>query len=62
MKFGKTYRQILKKEEEDAIWKPWFAWRPVKLDNGQYAWLETVFRRKLRACYGWFYSEKLKDY
>lgn len=25
-------------------WKPWFAWRPVKI-NGQRIWLKTVYRR-----------------
>jgi hypothetical protein len=23
-------------------WRPWFAWRPVKLEDGRIAWLERV--------------------
>lgn len=23
-------------------WTPWYAWRPVRLMDGRYAWLETV--------------------
>lgn len=25
-------------------WKPWFAWRPIKV-HGRYTWLKTVYRR-----------------
>lgn len=25
-------------------WKPWFAWFPVQLVSGEYAWLRTVKR------------------
>lgn len=25
-------------------WKPWFAWRPVKI-HGERVWLKTVYRR-----------------
>jgi hypothetical protein len=25
-------------------WKPWFAWRPVKI-HGKRIWLKTVYRR-----------------
>jgi hypothetical protein len=25
-------------------WKPWFAWRPVKV-HGERVWLKTVYRR-----------------
>jgi hypothetical protein len=25
-------------------WKPWFAWRPVKI-HGKYVWLERIYRR-----------------
>lgn len=36
MKFG------LSVGEEDI----WFAWRPVRLNNGKIAWLEKVTRRR----------------
>lgn len=29
-----------------AIWRPWFAWYPVIVDNER-VWLEWVYRRKL---------------
>lgn len=27
-------------------WKPWFAWRPVKV-KGQTIWLEHIYRRSI---------------
>ena len=30
---------------ERQIWKPWFAWRPVKIGH-QWIWLETLERRQ----------------
>ena len=30
----------------DAEWRKWFAWRPVKLRNGKWTWLSTVYTRK----------------
>lgn len=30
--------------EYDA-WYRWFAWYPVKVDNGKYIWLRIIFRR-----------------
>lgn len=29
---------------ETLPWKPWFAWRPVKI-HGERIWLKTVYRR-----------------
>jgi hypothetical protein len=26
-------------------WQPWFAWYPVKTQDGYRVWLETVFRK-----------------
>jgi len=31
---------------ERGPWKPWFAWRPVKV-NGQTIWLERIYRRSI---------------
>ncbi len=28
------------------LWRRWFAWYPVELENGDRAWLEIVERRK----------------
>lgn len=27
-------------------WQPWFAWRPVKIDN-RYYWLKQIYRRRV---------------
>ena len=34
------------KQIDRRLWRPWFAWRPVRLDYGQGAlvWLETIDR------------------
>ena len=38
---GNVYRKV-----EVLPWKPWFAWRPVKI-HSERVWLETVYRRKI---------------
>lgn len=40
MIFGKTYRQ---QNEKRAICS-WFAWHPVKFQNGQWCWWQQVTR------------------
>lgn len=46
MIFGKTWQQ--KQEEEQAYLRSiqdgvkWFAWYPVRLENGSWVWLEWV--------------------
>lgn len=42
---------LTRKEQEDYSnylmeWHDWFAWRPVKVGECDYRWLETVRRRK----------------
>jgi hypothetical protein len=32
-------------KEEYETWRPWFAWHPVMIENGQWVWLETVERK-----------------
>ena len=27
-------------------WRPWFAWRPVHIDEGPWVWLEWVERKR----------------
>lgn len=34
------------RREARRHWCPWFAWRPVRLVTGEWAWLETVHRTK----------------
>jgi hypothetical protein len=36
------------------IWKPWFAWRPVKTVDGEWVWWELIER--LRVENGWGYD------
>ncbi len=42
MEWGKTYKEIRDYKEN---WHNWFAWRPIVLDTGRFAWLETVKRQ-----------------
>ena len=32
------------RKQEIGPWKPWFAWRPVKV-NGKKVWMKKVYRR-----------------
>lgn len=41
-------------------WLPWFAWRPVRLTQGDYcgiAWLHTIERKRYRNILGEVWSE-----
>ena len=44
-----NYRAI---DEMWHYWLPWFAWRPVRLRGGGWAWLTTVERRA-ETCSDW---------
>lgn len=33
--------------ETHACYRPWFAWRPVRLASGGWAWLTTVIRYRV---------------
>lgn len=38
---------IVKRKHRDGTrWTRWFAWRPVKLTSGWWAWMEVVETRK----------------
>ncbi|WP_026868798.1 hypothetical protein [Inquilinus limosus] len=37
----RSYREQLRRQQRRK-WRSWFAWRPVQLTNGRYAWLQTV--------------------
>lgn len=39
----------------DARWRAWFAWYPVKLDDGRTAWLSMVTTCKMIDCSVWQY-------
>jgi hypothetical protein len=39
--WGTTY---VPRKQTVSPWKPWFAWRPVKI-HGKRIWLKTVYRR-----------------
>jgi len=34
-----------KKENNKKVWHLWFAWVPVRLDDGRIVWLELVERK-----------------
>jgi hypothetical protein len=46
MIWGKTFDEEQAEREAKKDWRPWFAWRPVQLETGRYAWLCTVSRCK----------------
>jgi len=56
MIFGKTYKE--EAEITDRWWKQyiqphsWFAWYPVRLQDGRRAWLEYVVRKWMPGEYG----------
>lgn len=37
MRFGREYPLI-----GTVTWESWFAWRPVRLKNGRWVWLERI--------------------
>ena len=39
-------------------WHRWFAWHPVQIDH-QYVWLEYVYRKGVKAYYGYKYEYRL---
>lgn len=41
--WGTTY---VPRKTEVSPWKPWFAWRPVKIRGGK-VWLRTIYRRSI---------------
>ena len=51
MIWGKTY-------QEAKDWHRWWAWCPVRLECGRYAWFTTVERRP--SLFVWHYRE-VKD-
>ncbi len=54
MIYGGTYtQQAARKQAErqsDTFWRLVFVWRPVRLDDGRKAWLETVWTRRHPYC------------
>lgn len=44
MEFGKTYTERKLRKLGMYIPHRWFAWRPVQLDTGNFAWLQYVTR------------------
>ena len=40
----KIYRESVFHE-----WRQWFAWRPVRTQNSEWVWLETVERKSFEA-------------
>jgi len=48
MIFGKT-------DEQKFVAHKWFAWHPVRLENGKWIWLEYVTKKPLRHIDGTIY-------
>jgi hypothetical protein len=57
---------LAEKQQRLGEWREWFAWHPVHVFGGRYAWLETVYRR-CEICayrfptfytYNWYYDFK----
>lgn len=48
-KIGKTseerWNSLTEKFKQLNEWRPWFAWRPVRVDDNRWAFWETVERR-----------------
>ena len=42
MIFGKTYAEEQAARDKKVGWSNHFAWLPVKLEGGNFAWLQTV--------------------
>jgi hypothetical protein len=43
-------------------WHDWFAWFPVRTDEGYLVWLEYVRRRFVHLCGSWDYMAKGVDH
>ena len=54
---GKEVRNIKRKWLGPRVgeWQRWFAWHPVRLDNGwgDMVWLDTVYRQALGSSYAY---------
>lgn len=46
MIWGKTKTEKLKQKLWVYKLHAWFAWRPVKLDNGRWIWLQWIWQQK----------------
>lgn len=53
MIWGRTKQQAHDRLRALNQWQPWFAWHPVQLDDGRWAWLRTVERRGQYLHGGW---------
>ena len=51
---GKAYMEysIITNGAGCYSWREVYAWRPVKTVNGQYVWLEKLFKRKVWVVWG----------
>ena len=48
---GYTAGGIRKEGPFFTAWKPWFAWRPVRMLNGQLTWGRRIYRRAYEKTY-----------
>ncbi len=50
--WGRTNDQTRARLDALYKWHHWFAWYPVQLEHGQWAWLQTVERQSYWVSYG----------
>lgn len=46
MIWGQTRAQRLLDQQREHPWVKWFAWRPVQLLCGRWAWLQTLEKQR----------------
>jgi hypothetical protein len=48
-------------EGHGEMWRRWFAWRPVRAEQGQLIWLRYTYRRRFWAA-AWFVIPFWEEY
>lgn len=46
--FNNLHSHLTDRQISKLRWRPWFAWKPVRLQSGKLAWFEIVYRRKVK--------------
>lgn len=42
----KAVQRFVEREKREREWNDWFAWRPIKVAQGDCRWWETIERRR----------------
>jgi hypothetical protein len=59
MIWSNRYKDTITRRQQLESWHPWYAWYPVRLDDGRLAWFEWVLRKQ---CYEWGYYHGVGAY